>query len=262
MKVICLLASALAVLAPLPGTIALAQQQPGVGAAAPGYVLGPNDEIEITVFNQPNLSSKTRINGDGTIVMPLIGSIQAAGRTTAQLNGDLTRAYGAGGYLKDPSISVEIATFVSKAATVLGNVANAGNYPLDRDYTIAMLIARAGGVRADGANAVKLTRPDGTSERLSLADAAGATRRVQPGDTLFVPAAEMVYVYGQVNTPGAFPYQPGITYRQALARAGGPTLAGSTRKIEVRRDGKRLKDIDLDAVAQPEDVLIIKEKLF
>lgn len=261
MKAIRFLAIGLA-LAPMFGTAARAQQLP-VAASTPGYVLGADDEIEVTVFGQPSLSTKTRIMGDGSIIMPLVGSVRAAGRTSAQLSADLTRAYAAGGYLADPSVGVEVSNFVSQSATVLGNVPNAGNYPLDRNYSVAMLIARAGGVRPDGANAVTLTHADGSPpERLSLADAQGATRLVKPGDTLFVPPAEMVYVYGQVNQPGAFAYQPGMTYRQALARSGGPTLAGSTRKIEVRRGGETVKGVGLDDAIKPEDVLIIKEKLF
>lgn len=249
-----------------PGTPSPMMTAPAASPPTPsvGYVLGPDDEVEVTVFGQPAMSTKARIRGDGTIAMPLVGTVRAAGRTTAQLSYDLAALYRSRGFLADPSISVEVGNYVSKAATVLGHVPNSGNYPLDRNYTVAMLIARAGGVRPDGANAVVLTRAGQTeSQRISLIDPQGATSTfVQPGDTLFVPPAESVYVYGQVTQPGAFPYQPGMTYRQALARAGGPTLAGSTRKIQVRRGGELVAGVDLDDVVKPEDVLIIKEKLF
>ena len=78
---------------------------------------------------------------------------------------------------------------------------------------------------------------------------------LEPGDTLFVPTAETVYVYGEVNKGGAFPVQPGMTFRQALALAGGPTLAGSVKRIEVRRAGQKLEKPELDMPVQPEDVL-------
>lgn len=257
----------LATIAAVP-VAALAQQ----GAPAPqnadavssSYVLGPNDEIEMKVFGQDNMNTKTRIRADGTIIAPFLGTVTAAGKTTAELTRELGQAYLKGGYLSRPSLNIEVTSYASKTATVLGAVPNAGLYPLDQAYTIAAIVAKAGGARPDGANAVILTPAGGGApQRISLADlAGGASRLVQPGDTLFVPNAEMVYVYGEVNKGGAFPFQPGMTYRQALALAGGPTLAGSTKRIEVRRDGKKLDDPALDAVAKPEDVLVIKEKWF
>lgn len=245
----------------LPAAALAGQATP---AAQSGYVLGADDEIEMNVFGQPDMAIKTRIKSDGTVNLPFLGTVKAAGSTVAQLVETVSAAYRKGGYLTDPSINIEVTNYVSRSATVLGNVPNAGNYPLDRGYTIATLIARAGGIRADGANVVILTHADGTPpQRVQLADLqGGASIPIRPGDTLFVPVAELVYVYGQVNQPGAFPFQPGTTYRQALAKAGGPTLAGSTRKIEVRRGGEAVKGVKLDDVAQPEDVLVIKEKLF
>lgn len=240
--------------------------QTGAPATAVGqdYVLGAGDEIRMTVYGQPDLSVRTRIADDGSVTLPLIGNVLAKGRTPTQFSKDAAALYRRGGYLSDPAIFVEITSFVSRSATVLGNVADAGNYPLDHSYSLAAMIARAGGVRSDGANVVILTPADGSGAvRIPLTDMSGsAARTVQPGDTLFVPPAEMVYIYGQVNQPGAVPYQPGLTYRQALARAGGPTLAGSTRKIEVRRAGESLKGVDIDDIVNPEDVLVIKEKLF
>lgn len=241
--------------------------QTGVGQGpvtpASSYVLGPNDEISVTVFGQDSMSSKTRIRADGTITAPFLGVVQAAGKTTAQLGTELSQAYVRGGYLSKPSINVEITAYASKTATVLGAVPNSGLYPIDRPYTVSAMVARAGGPRIDGANAVILTPVGGQPVRISLADlAGGASRMVQPGDTLFVPTAESVYVYGEVNKGGAYPIQPGMTFRQALALAGGPTLAGSVKRIEVRRGGQKIDKPDLDMVVQPEDVLVIKEKWF
>ncbi len=146
---------------------------------------------------------------------------------------------------------------------MLGNVPQAGNYPLDRNYTVASMLAKAGGATTAGANAVILTPADGSGAvRISLTDmSAGAGRPLQAGDILFVPPAEKVYVYGQVQQPGAFSYVAGQTFRQALALAGGPTLAGSTRSIKVKRGGQEVQ-AKLDDPVKPEDVLIIREKLF
>jgi polysaccharide export outer membrane protein len=254
--------AAIAQTAPAPAStaaVAPAASQP----AAAGYLLGPDDEVKIAVFGQPDLSTTTRIKPDGTVLLALIGPIQANGKSTTQLAQDIAAGYASGGYLTKPSVSVEVSNYVSRFVTVLGNVPQAGNYPLDRPYTVASMLAKAGGSTKDGANAVILTPAEGGAPiRISLAEmSAGANRPLKPGDTLFVPQAEKVYVYGQVQQPGAFSYAPGQSFRQALALAGGPTLAGSTKRIKVRRGGKEIQ-ANLDDPVQPEDVLIIREKLF
>jgi polysaccharide export outer membrane protein len=266
----------------IPAVMALAIGMPGLtsGAAAqaaapasaqptarpqanPGYILGPNDEVEVRIFGQPDMTVKTRIKADGTVNLALLGPFQARGKNTSQLSAEIAAAYEAQGYLVNPSVNVEVTSFISKTVTVLGDVPNSGNYPLDRPYSVASMIALAGGVKATGANAVILTPADGSAPvRISLNDLSGAAMRpLQPGDVLFVPPAERVYVYGQVNEPGAYKYQPGMTYRQAMAEAGGPTLAASSG-IDVRRDGKKVEGLKLDDELKPEDVLVIKEKLF
>lgn len=242
---------------------ATATLTPAKQTAGAGYQLGPDDEVKIAIFGQPDLSTTTRIKADGTVLLALVGAIPAQGKTTAQLAQDIAAGYASGGYLTKPSVSVEVSNYVSRYVTVLGNVPQAGNYPLDRGYTVASMLAKAGGSTKDGANAVILTPADGSGpQRISLSDmAAGANRQLKAGDILFVPPAEKVYVYGQVQQPGAFTYVPGQSFRQALALAGGPTLAGSTKRIKVRREGKEIQ-AKLDDPVKPEDVLIIREKLF
>lgn len=233
-------------------------------AAAEGYRLGPDDEVKVFIYGQPDLSVTTRVKADGTIRLAMLGAVDVRGKTTAELADAIAAGYANGGYLERPSVNVEVSQFVSRFVTVLGNVPQAGNYPLDRPYTVAGMLARAGGATATGANAVILTPADGSGPvRISLAEMnAGASRPLAPGDILFIPPAEKVYVYGQVQSPGAFTFVPGQTFRQALALAGGPTLAGSTKRIKVRRAGKEVEGLNLDDPVQPEDVLVIREKLF
>ncbi len=252
--------------APAPAPAAAAAVPAGAAPSAtanPGYRLGADDEVKISIFGQPDLSTTSRIKADGSLTLALIGPVSAQGKTTSELGQAIASAYASGGYLNNPSVSVEVSQYVSRFVTVLGNVPQAGNYPLDRNYTVASMLAKAGGSTTAGANAVILTPADGSGPvRISLADmGAGAGRALQPGDILFVPPAEKVYVYGQVQQPGAFAYAPGQTFRQALALAGGPTLAGSTRRIKVKREGQEV-EANLDDPVKPEDVLIIREKLF
>lgn len=258
--------TAIAMVLGAPATLAQTAPSPAPAPAttpAASYILGANDEIEIKVFGQPDMSYKTKIRADGTITTPYLGSLQAAGKTTSALADEMMSAFLRNKILSAPSINIEVTSFASKTVTVLGAVPTAGLYALDQPYSVAAMVAKAGGTRADGANSVVLTRANGQQERIALTDAAAAaTRMVAPGDTLFVPLAEKVYVYGEVNRGGAFPIVPGMTFRQALALAEGPTLAGSTKRIEVRRAGKPVAKPSLDDIVQPEDVLVIKEKWF
>lgn len=254
----------LAAASPPAAPAAAAPPPPAAASAAPGYRLGPDDEVKVFIYGQPDLSVTTRVKADGSIRLAMLGAVDVRGKTTAELADAIAAGYASGGYLERPSVNVEVSQFVSRSVTVLGNVPQAGNYPLDRPYSVAAMLAKAGGATQTGANAVILTPADGSGPvRISLADMnAGAGRALAPGDILFVPPAEKIYVYGQVQEPGAFNFVPGQTFRQALALAGGPTLAGSTKRIKVRRAGKEVDGINLDDAVQPEDVLVIREKLF
>lgn len=248
--------------AAVPTGVAATAQVAASAESNGSYLLGPNDEIQVIVFGQQDMTTKTRIRADGTIIAPFLGAVTAADKTTAQLSQELASAYVKGGYLSKPSIDVEVTVYASKVVDVSGYVTAAGLYPLDRPYTVAMLVARAGGAREGGANAVILKPTGGGQDvRISLADGPAASRLVMPGDRLYIPEVEKIYVYGEVNKGGEFEYKTGMTFRQALALAGGPTLAGSTKRVDVTRSGHSFR-ASLDDPMQPDDVLVIKEKLF
>ena len=91
------------------------------------------------------------------------------------------------------------------------------------------------------------------------------TLSLRPGDTIFVPKAETIFVFGQVAKPGEYPIRKGTTLLQALSLAGGVTDRGSTRRISVVRvvDGRELeKGMKLHDLVQPGDTIVVKERLF
>lgn len=257
--------------AALIGAAASAQTPPPplpAMSADDGYLLGVDDEIEVKVYGQDEQAqvTRTRIKEDGTITLPLLGTITVRDRTARQVAAAVTQELRAGGYFTDPVVNVDVTQYVSNAVTVYGAVGASGVYPLDRAQTVAMMLARAGGARGDGADYVILRRAeDPTEHRILLSSFQGdfsSMTRLRAGDTLFVPAAPVIFVYGQVNSPGSFPIKSGMTIRQALARAGGPTLAGSERNISIYRDGERLRKVDLNSIAKEGDTLFIHERLF
>ena len=232
-----------------------------------GYVLGANDTIQVQVYGQPDAGITTRIKPDGTIVMPLIGVIQASGLTTVQLADAITKKFTAGGYFKSPVVNIEIGGYVSKTVNVAGKVATPGVYPLDKTYRALEILLKAGWIKDAGANYVYLRRGSDFKEvqldtEALVRGTADQDPVLEPGDTLFVPDADTFYVYGQVAKPGTYPVLKDMTLRQALALSGGVTAAGSERKVTLHRAGQKDSDATLDMIIKRNDVLIIKERLF
>lgn len=240
---------------------------PAAAQATRGYVLGVDDAIIVSVYGQPDAGTTQRIKADGSIVLPLIGRVEAAGETVLTLASTIEKKFVAGGFFKAPVVNVDIGSYVSRTVNVAGKIAQPGVYPLDRTYRALEVLLKAGWVKDAGANYVYLRRADGKEQRLEtealVRGSADKDPVLAPGDTLYIPDADMFYVYGQINRPGTFPVLPGMTVRQALAIAGGVTASGSDRKVGLYRAGAKDKDeVDLDQAIQKNDVIVIKERLF
>ena len=116
-----------------------------VGGTRP-YRIGAFDELSVNVFGAPELSAETvRASGEGDVSLPLIGSIPAAGLTTAELE-RLIAARLVQSYVRDPKVSVGLKEAVSQKVTVDGQVARPGVYPVLGETTLMQSIATAGGV--------------------------------------------------------------------------------------------------------------------
>lgn len=231
-----------------------------------GYVLGPDDSVQVIVYGQPEFGVTTRIKSDGTIVMPLIGTLKAAGQTNITLAKTVTDKLTSSGFLKDPIVNVEIGSYVSKSANVVGKVGQSGIYPLDRPYRALDMLLRAGWVRDGGATYVYLRRSGQPETRLDVESLVrgddSANPLLRPGDTLFVPDADLYYVTGAINRPGGFPLQNNLSIRQALVMAGGVTPNGSANKVGLIRGTAKEVDVEPTMILQKNDVIVVKERLF
>lgn len=261
-----LIAFAMLASASVIATPVLAQASEGVPVMQPydGYILGVNDELEVSILNGGTTQSlKSRVKEDGTITVPFIGSVQATGQTARQLAQEITRQLKTRQIFNNPIVGVEVVQFVSRSATIIGQVSQPGIYPLDVPLTIGSALGRAGGATGGAADFLILRR-QGEEHRIPLSTAIGewsTSTRILAGDEIYVPTAPVVYIYGQVGSAGAFTVKGETTVRQALARAGGPTLAGSQKNISLYRGGERIKKIDLEETLQDGDVLYIHERL-
>lgn len=122
------------------------QAMPGMPAANDtSYVIGPSDELSVSVWEQPDLSKTVPVRPDGMISLPLINDVQAAGRTPMQLMNTLVEKLTTLG-VKSPLVTVTVTSINSQRIYVLGQVARAGAYPMIPGMTVLQAIASAGGL--------------------------------------------------------------------------------------------------------------------
>src|SRR5687768_12757963 len=113
-------------------------------SAGGSYAIGPLDVLEITVFKVPDLSKTVEVSDTGSINLPLVGEVPAAGRTAQQLERDLTVRLG-GKYLQNPQVTVYVKDHKSQRVTIQGAVKAPGMFPLSGRTTLLQGIALAGG---------------------------------------------------------------------------------------------------------------------
>jgi polysaccharide export outer membrane protein len=250
------------------------------------YAVGPNDVLTVTVFNQPQLSGKFPVESDGTVAVPLLGRVTVAGLKIRAIEDLLRKRLVAGGYLNEPHLSVNIEQFRSQQIFVMGEVREPGSLQFTGSMTLLEALARVGSTTERAGPEVVIVRPPaagsstpstqsngnhGKAEtiRINLEDLQtgilSQNLALRPGDTIFVPRAQSVFVSGQVRTPGQYVIRAGMTVRQVLALAGGLTDRGSTRRIDIVRqvDGKEVEyDGDLDTPVAPGDTIVVGERFF
>ena len=165
-----------------------------VAKTADPYIIGSDDELEIIVWTQPQLSGKVTVASDGTISMPLIGRVPAAGLTPDQLKADLEKRYVR--YVHGANATVRVTDPASHVFYVLGQVNKPGAYKLHSGEVLSQALAEAGGL-AEFADAgkVRILRHK-ESETVVLTVNYNVVRSggdvsadvpVEPGDTVQVP---------------------------------------------------------------------------
>jgi protein involved in polysaccharide export with SLBB domain len=144
------------------------------------YILGPNDKVKISVYAEAGLTGEYVISSDGKISLPLVGNVNAAGKSVKQFQDDLVAAYRDGGYLKDPKITAEVVS--ARPFFILGEVKIPGQYPCLNGMTVMNAVATAGGFTYRAQNDTVFIRHPGEAaeHKEKLSD----TTPVFPGDTI------------------------------------------------------------------------------
>ncbi len=217
-------------------------------ASSPNNILHCDDLIRVTVFQEDDLTTETRITKAGTITFPLLGTVDVAGKTIAQAQEEIRAALDKD-YIVNPHVTVAIIEYSKLWVTVLGQVQRPGNTEIPQVGGLDLLgaIALAGGYTpaADMAH-VNVRRLVDGKERVLTVNATELARdpnakafTMQPGDEVTVPYVEKwVTVLGEVQKPGKIDLPPegDMDLLGALALAGGYTGDADPTHVDVRRN--------------------------
>ena len=249
------------------------------GAAAPAatteYRLGAGDVVRVVVFQNPDLTLETRVTEAGVVSYPLLGNIRLGGLTVTAAEKLIADGLRNGNFVKQPQVTLVLLQVRGNQASVLGQVNRPGRYPIEvADMRLSDLLATAGGTAPTGTDMVVLTGTrNGQPYRLevdlpTLFSAGGRDKDVLilNGDTAWVDRQPIVYIYGEVQRPGAMRLERDMTLLQALAAGGGLTQRGTERGVRVHRkeaDGSvKVMDATMTEKLRDGDVVFVRESLF
>ena len=251
----------------------------------PEYELGSGDNIRIQVFQNPDLTLETRVTENGNIRYPLIGVVKIGGMAIASAEQTIAKALrtaASSSSRRSTSCSCRIAAtrFLSSGRSTARAAIRwrPSTRESPRWWPLPAALPRhtgtANGIVAAGADVAILTgMRDGKPFRKEI-DIPGMFLDnrldddivVAGGDVIYVNRAPIFYIYGEVQRPGSYRIERGMTMRQALAQGGGPTLRGTERRLRLYRRGAdgevEMLGPDLNDLVRPDDVLYVRESLF
>lgn len=249
------------------------------------YTIGPEDILEIQVWDNDDLNRTVEVSQEGTFAFPLIGKVHASHLTVFELE-NLIKKRLADGYIINPQVSANVKEYKSQKVFLLGEVKNPGSYVMKRKTHILELISEAGGFTDIAGSAIKIVRPiprqkreghvpftgdENNNEIIVLdiskfnADTTYDTFFVKSGDSIYVDPAPRFYVIGEVGEPGEFKWEKGLTIRQAISLAGGSTQMAAEKRTRIIRvkDGKEHEyNVDMNDLVKPDDIIKVPARIF
>jgi len=249
-------------------------------AQTTSYRIGPRDVVTLSIYAGGELQNQVdlTVSGKGTINVPFIGAVPAAGRTVLELEALITEPL-ATDYFVNPEVNISMREYHSLQYFISGAVNAPGLYEMTSEPTLLELIAKAGGVLPDrgsiayiqrkskGQDAKKMDIKKRASfngaikvdlNRLLNQGDMSQNQALNSGDVVYIPLARgqhvsesKIYVGGEVKNPGIFSFQPGLTALRACLLAGGFTDNAAPNRAQVLRrkgDEQVIIKIDLNAV--------------
>jgi polysaccharide export outer membrane protein len=241
------------------------------------YKIGTEDVLEIKFWQDPSLNTTVRVGLDGKISLDIIGQIQAAGKTTTQLEADIVRQISRLNKKISQAV-VRVVEYNHQYVFVSGQVNNPGKKTFEEIPDLWTIINEAGGITEVGdLSRVTIIRGGDKAGKVEVVNVAEAIAtgqldklpKIRRQDTIEIPRTpvglpsgelaqqvhkkNLIYVVGAVNQPGPIQYEENIDLFEALALAGGPKESADLRNVTIiRKDGyyAQTMQINLEKFAQ------------
>jgi protein involved in polysaccharide export with SLBB domain len=226
------------------------------------YRLNAGDLISIKVFDEDDFSVTTHLNETGTISYPFLGELKLADLTITQVEQLITSGLGKD-YLVNPKVTVTVLEY--QKIFVNGEVKNPGGYAFVPGLTVNKAISLAGGfTEKSSRDEISIIRSDNAKKKTGIPKRANLKTYMKPGDIIIVKKYQNVFVNGEVNKPGGYMFEPGMTVEKAISLAGGFTEKSSREDISIiRGSGKnkaaKPKLANLKTYVKPGDIINVKE---
>jgi polysaccharide biosynthesis/export protein len=246
------------------------------------YIVGPEDVVDIQVWGNDDMHRTVEISREGAFTFPFIDKVHAAGLSVAELE-KLIRQKLSEGYFTNPQVTVTISKYKSQKVVVLGEVFKPGSYIIKGRTHILEIISEAGGLTGKAGRIVTITKngfpqavpsdshsPQAqTSLTVDLDQLAGgntdAKYLVEDGDSIYIAKAHRIFITGEVNRPGEYTWDKGLTVNQAISLAGGPTKRGAIGRTKINRieNGAELKlKPKMNDQVIPDDIIEVPQSYF
>jgi len=243
------------------------------------YIIGAGDVLNIDVWGNDDLNRAVEVSPEGSFSFPLIGKVRAGGLSVLNLE-TLIKEKLSDGYLVNPKVTVTVSKYQSQKVSILGEVKKPGTYVIKGKAYILELISEAGGFTEMADHTVTIARPkslklnnikepdENKGNEIIKVNIDGSLDErffVINEDTIYVNRAPRIFVTGEVKKPGEYKWEKGLTVRQAISLAGGPTDRGASNRIKVIRtqngEEKEVKP-GLSDVVMPDDIINIPQSYF
>jgi polysaccharide export outer membrane protein len=243
------------------------------------FIVGPEDVLEVQVWDNKDLNQIVFVGPDGKASLPLAGQIQVAGKTVQELQDHLATVYAK--TIKSAAVTVIIKEIRSRPVYFVGGFGKPGVMQLTRDLTVLQAVALVGGITptADPERGFVLRKekviPVDFTKLMQTGDMS-QNLKLEPGDSVVAPLADLVYVQGEVKTPGPVKYMQDLTVFMAISQVGGLTPRAAGSRVDILRGKGEKKErirVDVDKVSRapednpdvllkPHDIVLVPQRLF
>jgi polysaccharide export outer membrane protein len=207
--------------------------------------LGVGDLIELSVYDVPELNTRTRVSSVGDLYLPLIDYVHVDGLTIEDAERVIERRLDRGGFIRNPHVQLFVADYASDGVSVLGEVNKPGVYPVLGQQTLFNVISAAGGLSDRAGKSMTVMhraqpdKPVTVTLSRNLEDHPESNIPIYAGDTIMVRRADVIYVVGEVSRPSGFLMDNNgrLSVLQAVALAGGTTSNAKLSGARIIRKG-------------------------